>query len=94
MARGRAAAMRLVVTALVVVLLAVLGDAGAFMSHRWLVPNLYFPMIRALDRKATTARKVFGGLSRMFSEYRSESVWSPTWRGDTSNHETPVGSHC
>ncbi|XP_037072314.1 uncharacterized protein LOC119093464 [Pollicipes pollicipes] len=59
--------MRAAAPLLLLVLVLVLEGAGAFLTHRWLVPNLYFPMIRALDRKTTTARKVFGGLTRLFS---------------------------
>ena len=71
--RARAArrARRLLLQAAVILLLVAGHEAGAFIRqfrHRWLVPNLYFPMIRALDRKATTARKVFGGLTRIFGE--------------------------
>ena len=52
----------------ILVVMVSVHETNAFFRHRWLVPNLYFPMIRALDRKATTARKVFGGLLRIFRE--------------------------
>ena len=51
-----------------VFLVTVHGTRAAIFRHRWLVPNLYFPMIRALDRNANATRKVFGGLTRIFGE--------------------------
>ncbi|KAF0313878.1 hypothetical protein FJT64_015621 [Amphibalanus amphitrite] len=63
-----------------VVLLVTVHEARAIFRHRWLVPNLYFPMIRALDRNANATRKVFGGLSRIFAFLgrRRRSLDSPS----------------